>query len=651
MAVDYLSAVNSSGSGLNISQIVTSLVEAETAPEQSSINKNIEAKTLEISALGDVSNELNKLKTSTASLANKTKLTTSSASTANTVSIISASKAKVFSSDITVSTLATPQTLEFTGFTSQTQSVGSGNITIDVGNWITNGTATDVDSIFAANTSISGNTSLGTPISHSNLGGVITIATEAGGNQSFTTFTVVGKDMAGNDITEAITGANGGAIATGSKVFKSVTSVTPGGSTGTGTVTVGHVAKAFGPNTAKTSTTISIPSSSDTLASVASSLNAVTGVTANIINKGDGTYSLVVRSDTGVNNALKLTVSEDASNTGLSTFDTTSTNSSKQKSAAVDAALIVDGINVNRSSNTVTDLFDGYSLDITATTTSSFRVSSALDKDAALSTLQTFIDTMNATRSKLNELTKQKSDTIDGGPLAKNIAVNTIKDRINKITTGEIVGYGNDSMYLSELGVRTERDGTLTINKDTFNLQLDLNSTVFDSIFNTMFSSSSEFLNVEASISSAKPTPGRYGFVYNGTTASLNGSAMTSATDVDGNTYYLSSATDDKMAGVKVTPTQTVTSAYVFYGKSLIDQLSDYVDTVLSASGVVAKSGQTLATSVSELNIDLADVDTRVEALTKRYKEQFSAMESAVTSLKSTGDYLTNMMDAWSNKD
>lgn len=648
MAVDYLSSINTSGSGLNISQIVSSLVEAETAPEQSSINKNIDAKTLEISALGDVSSELNKLKTSAASLNNKTKLTTSSASTANTVSIISASKAKVFSSDITVSTLATPQTLEFTGFTSQSQSVGSGNITIDVGNWITNGTATDTDSLFSASTTVSGGASLGTPTSHSNLGGAITIATSAGGNQSMTTFTVVGKDMAGNDITENITGANGSATVTGTKVFKSVTSITPGNTTGTGTVTVGHAASSFGANSSKTSSTVTISSSSDTLASVASSLNAVTGVTANIINKGDGTYSLVVRSDTGVNNALKLTVSEDASNAGLSTFDNTSTNASKQKSAAVDAALVVDGINVNRSSNTITDLFDGYSIDITATTTSSFRVSSALDKDAALSTLQTFIDTMNTTRTKLNELTKQKSETADGGPLAKNIPVNNIKDSLNKITTGAIVGYGDDSMYLSELGVRTERDGTLSVNKTVFNSQLDLNSTVFDSIFNTMFSSSSDFLNVEASISTAKPTPGRYGFVYDGSTATLNGSAMTSATDKDGDTYYLSSSTDDKIAGVKVTPTQTVSSAYVYYGRSLVDQLTDYVDTVLSASGIIAKSGQTLATSVSDLNIDLADVDTRVEALTKRYKEQFSAMESAVTSFKSTGDYLTNMMDAWS---
>ena len=32
MAVDYLSAINKQGSGLNITQIVDSLVQAETAP-------------------------------------------------------------------------------------------------------------------------------------------------------------------------------------------------------------------------------------------------------------------------------------------------------------------------------------------------------------------------------------------------------------------------------------------------------------------------------------------------------------------------------------------------------------------------------------------------------------------------------------------
>ena len=69
MAVDYLSAINQGGSGLNITQIVDSLVEAETAPEKDKINADVDAKTLEISSLGTVASELNLLKTNASALA------------------------------------------------------------------------------------------------------------------------------------------------------------------------------------------------------------------------------------------------------------------------------------------------------------------------------------------------------------------------------------------------------------------------------------------------------------------------------------------------------------------------------------------------------------------------------------------------------
>ena len=45
MAVDYLSAINKQGSGLNITQIVDSLVQAETTPISSRIQENIDKKT------------------------------------------------------------------------------------------------------------------------------------------------------------------------------------------------------------------------------------------------------------------------------------------------------------------------------------------------------------------------------------------------------------------------------------------------------------------------------------------------------------------------------------------------------------------------------------------------------------------------------
>ena len=44
MAVDYLSAINSNGSGLNITQLVDSLVEAEKAPQENIIQNKLQIK-------------------------------------------------------------------------------------------------------------------------------------------------------------------------------------------------------------------------------------------------------------------------------------------------------------------------------------------------------------------------------------------------------------------------------------------------------------------------------------------------------------------------------------------------------------------------------------------------------------------------------
>ena len=50
-------------------------------------------------------------------------------------------------------------------------------------------------------------------------------------------------------------------------------------------------------------------------------------------------------------------------------------------------------------------------------------------------------------------------------------------------------------------------------------------------------------------------------------------------------------------------------------------------------------------------NTMLSDLDTQYESIKSRYMQRFTAMEQAVTSLKSTGDYLTNLFDAMNKKD
>ena len=712
MAVDYISALNQNGSGLNLTQIVDSLVEAETAPAKDRINKKIEENNASISAFGELTSDINILKSSLQTFKNKTTLTTSSTSTSANLTITSPSVAKSFSSDINITSLATAQTLEFTGFSLPTSNTGSGSIVIEFGQWLT-GATTDSDSLYSQKTVTSGN-SLGTPTSHASLKGTISITSE-GGDLSSTNFTVTGTDMAGNTISETITGPTFGNSTAGTKVFKTVTDIVPDSTVGGGSVTVGHSAATFGLNNDKTTRAITIPSGA-TLNTVANSLDALSGVSANIINKGDGTYSLLVRSDTGLNNALKLTVTETVGDAGLSTFDNSSSNN-QQATAASDAAFTVDGVNVSRSSNAVDDLFDGFTLNLSSTTTSAFRVKSTLDKNTSLETLREFVNSINTARNKLNELTSNGINS-EKGPLNNNVIVSTIKNKINKILTGPIRGFGSADKYLAEIGVSTNQDGTLQLNEQTFNSKFDENTSVFNAIFNSMFDSTSPYLKVESSIGTSNPTPGSYSYVTSttektlsssatpsanqtivvnnntdiqvgdfvtgsgvpsGTTVtsivgttitlssrlnnsmtsgstvkftsgSLDGTALSSITDSEGNSYFVTDGNAPNTAGIKITESQSVSAATIFYGRSLVQELDEFLESSLKSSGLINSGKLEINSKLNEFNLDLADIDERVSMLTERYKSQFTAMEQVVTSLKSTGDYMENLLNAW-NKD
>ena len=712
MAVDYISALNQNGSGLNLTQIVDSLVEAETTPAKERINKKIDENNSSISAFGELTSDLNTLKSSLQTFKNQTTLTTTSNSTAANLIINSPSIAKSFSSDINISSLATSQTLEFTGFSLPTTGTGSGNIVIEFGQWLS-GSTTDNDSIYSK-ASVSSGTSLGTPISHSSLKGTISILSE-GGDLSSTNFTVTGTDMAGNSITEVIAGPSFGNTTNGSKVFKTVTDIVPDNTVGGAQVTIGHAAATFGLNYDKTTRAITIPSGAS-LNTVANSLNALSGVSANVINKGDGTYSLLVRSDTGLNNALRLTVTETVGDTGLSTFDNSS-NNTQQATAASDASFTVDGVSVSRSSNSVDDLFDGFTLNISSTTTSAFRVKATLDKDTSLETLREFVNSVNTARGKINELTSNEINS-EKGPLYNNVVVSTIKNKINKILTGPIRGFGSTDKYLAEIGVSTNQDGTLQLNESTFNSKFDENTSVFNAIFNTMFDSTSPYLKVESSIGTSKPIPGSYSYITSptektlsssatpasnqtivvnnntdievgdfvigsgvpsgtkvtsivGTTitlssrlnnsmtsgssvkftsGSLDGTSLSSVTDSEGNSYFVTSGNAPSTSGIKITELQSVSAATIFYGRSLVQELDEFLESSLKSSGLINSGKLEINSKLNEFNLDLADIDERVSMLTERYRAQFTAMEQAVTSLKSTGSYMEDLFKAW-NKD
>ena len=143
-------------------------------------------------------------------------------------------------------------------------------------------------------------------------------------------------------------------------------------------------------------------SATDTLASLRDNINQLNyGVTASIIGS-DGTYNLVLKSQSGSENALRITASETPSGS-LAAIDNSTTNGSKQTIAGSNATIVVDGMTLTRTSNIITDLFDGYEINLINTTSSAAKITSSVDIETAKANFTTFIDAINKLKKVFNK--------------------------------------------------------------------------------------------------------------------------------------------------------------------------------------------------------------------------------------------------------
>ena len=136
------------------------------------------------------------------------------------------------------------------------------------------------------------------------------------------------------------------------------------------------------------------------------------------------------------------------------------------------------------------------------------------------------------------------------------------------------------------------------------------------------------------------------------TTAGVTGSATLDSTTMSADvTNKMFTMAYGNAAGLKVKYSGLGADASVFYGQSLLDKFTSYISTALESTkeGSVSNRITALNKEISSESTLLTDLNARFESTRTRYLQQFTAMEQAVTSLKSTGEYLTNLFEAMNN--
>ena len=222
-----------------------------------------------------------------------------------------------------------------------------------------------------------------------------------------------------------------------------------------------------------------------TPAGVVSAINGANlGVTAQLINTGDAAkpFTIVVTGQTGTSNSFKLTSPVTVPELNFGADVSGALNNLDE---ARDASFTVDGLPISRSSNTISDVIPGVSLELFTATTGSARIdlkrdSSGIEEklNALVKAYNDFMDNMKILGDKASEVETY------GGALAGDSFLSSIKAQVRSLVMADSSTPGTKLKAARDVGIDIDRNGKMSLN--TTKLESALSNNFSDVV--TLFS-------------------------------------------------------------------------------------------------------------------------------------------------------------------
>ena len=214
------------------------------------------------------------------------------------------------------------------------------------------------------------------------------------------------------------------------------------------------------PVNAATTTTINV--ATDTPAGIVSAINAAnTGVTATLVDTGTAgnNYRIVLAGQTGSNGVFTLTSTPD-----LGFHDTANALQTAQ-----DSVMNFEGLDITRSSNDISDVIDGATINLVSTTSTAVRLNITNDKSTLKTNLQGMVDTYNSLNTLFTTATSTTSESELGGSLADDTSmVRFLKDQIRTSIFADSSTKSGNISAMRDLGISVDKSGTMTFTAATY---------------------------------------------------------------------------------------------------------------------------------------------------------------------------------------
>jgi flagellar hook-associated protein 2 len=227
-----------------------------------------------------------------------------------------------------------------------------------------------------------------------------------------------------------------------------------------------------------TPATITVDSTNNTLDGLVSAINSqAVGVRASVINDANGARLALASETTGAPGDIAVS----ANTTGLNF------NKAVQ---GLNASLVVDGIPISSTTNSVSSAINGVTLNLSSPSPNSpVTLTVASDGTKASAALQQFVTAYNTAITDINSQFAVKPDGTGGGPLEADGSLREAQNALLGAVAYSSSG-SNGIVNLSSLGVNLNNDGTLTLDSSALTSTL---SSHFSDVQNFLQTASAGF--------------------------------------------------------------------------------------------------------------------------------------------------------------
>ena len=208
-----------------------------------------------------------------------------------------------------------------------------------------------------------------------------------------------------------------------------------------------------------------------TPAGMVSAINgAKLGVTAQLINTGSG-FNVVVTGETGAVQNFSLTSQITGTNNPVAGVEF-ATN----LQTATNARFKVNGLEVTRSSNTVSDVIDGVTLDLFANTSGAARLDLNRNTAGIKDNIKGLVTAYNDFEETLKVLGDRASEVEDfGGVLAGESLLQSVRNQVRSMITSTSSTPGTTIKAARDVGLSLDRFGKLTLDETKLDTALHNN--------------------------------------------------------------------------------------------------------------------------------------------------------------------------------